>query len=67
MTRYAMIAAIFICGLAGGGCSEPASKPPEEIKGMSPGEYRDKADLGKAVGAQGPEKRGHTSLTGDGE
>ncbi len=56
MTRYAMIAVLFACGLLGGGCSEPASKPPEEIKGMSPGEYRDKADLGKAVAPKGQKK-----------
>jgi outer membrane protein assembly factor BamE (lipoprotein component of BamABCDE complex) len=57
MRRLMMVAGLFVYGaIALAGCS-PSSSETVKIDGMSPGEYRDKADLSRAVPPKSPKTR----------
>jgi hypothetical protein len=40
------------------GCSPSSSQSTEQIKGMAPGEYREKAEMSREIPASGPKAKG---------
>jgi hypothetical protein len=55
MKRHALVGVFwFCCPILVAGCSEAPSQPAEPIKGMTPGEYRDKAEMGRQLPSKAP-------------
>jgi hypothetical protein len=57
MRRLALLTGLLFCGVivvAGAGCSESTPPPAEPIKGMTPGEYREKAEMSREIQPKTP-------------
>jgi hypothetical protein len=63
MIRISLIFGTFvlIAGLlTAAGCSSSSSESAEKIKGMAPGEYREKAEMTREIPASGPAAKGRS-------